>query len=153
MEYVPNGTLLDLLQIEAKLPWDLRYQLAIDIADGIDLLHCNQILHRDLRSHNVLLYVLNNKLRAKLSDFGLSTVKSSVRTTSTTKRSDSTGTLAWMAPELFKRGGKVFPRFRCLQLRHGVMGITNSRHTIFRRTKSQFNKSMGVGRRTGEDTG
>ncbi len=109
MEYVPNGTLFDLLQYqsEAKLPWDLRYQLAIDIADGIALLHRQHILHRDLRSHNILLNIVEGRLRAKLSDFGLSTVKSSVRTHSTViKKTESVGTLAWMAPELHKRGGQ-----------------------------------------------
>ena len=77
MEYVPNGTLFDLLQCqsETKLPWDLRYQLAADIADGIALLHRQHILHRDLRSHNILLNIIDGRLRAKLSDFGLSTVK------------------------------------------------------------------------------
>ncbi len=111
MEYLPHGTLFDLLQTqsEAKLPWDLRYQLAIDIADGIALLHRQQILHCDLRSHNVLLTITDGHLRAKLSDFGLSIVKSSVRATTTTKKMDSVGTRAWMAPELHKRGGQSSP--------------------------------------------
>ncbi|MBS0351375.1 MAG: protein kinase, partial [Proteobacteria bacterium] len=112
MEYVPNGTLFDLLQLysEAKLPWDLRYQLAADIADGIALLHCQHILHRDLRSHNILLNIIDGRLRAKLSDFGLSTVKTSVRTHSTVaKKTESVGTRAWMAPELHKRGGQSSP--------------------------------------------
>ena len=112
MEYVPNGTLFDLLQLysEAKLPWDLRYQLAVDIADGIALLHRQHILHRDLRSHNILLNITEGRLRAKLSDFGLSTVKSSVRTYSTVpKKTESVGTLAWMAPELHTRGGQSSP--------------------------------------------
>ncbi len=111
MEYLPHGTLFDLLQrqSEAKLPWDLRYQLAIDIADGIALLHRQHILHRDLRSHNVLLTITDGRLRAKLSDFGLSTVKSSVRATTTSKKTDSVGTRAWMAPELHKRGGQSSP--------------------------------------------
>ena len=105
MEYVPNGTLFALLQHQTELPWDLRYQLAADIADGIDLLHRQHILHRDLRSHNVLLYILEGRLRAKLSDFGLSTVKNSVRTTTTKTTTNSAGTLAWMAPELHNPDG------------------------------------------------
>ena len=112
MEYVPNGTLFDLLQLhrEAKLPWDLRYQLAADIADGIALLHRQHILHRDLRSHNILLNITEGRLRAKLSDFGLSTVKSSIRTYSNvTKKIENVGARAWMAPELHKRGGQSSP--------------------------------------------
>ncbi len=112
MEYVPNGTLFDLLQLhnETKLPWDLYYQLAADIAEGIALLHCQNILHRDLRSHNVLLNINEGRLRAKLSDFGLSTVKSSIRTYSTvTRKTENVGARAWMAPELHKRGGQPSP--------------------------------------------
>ena len=105
MEYVPNGTLFELLQNEQELPWDLRCQLAMDIVDGIDFLHRQSIFHRDLRSHNVLLSIFDDHLRAKLSDFGLSTVKSSVRTTSS-QRMNSAGTVAWMAPELFERRGQ-----------------------------------------------
>jgi serine/threonine protein kinase len=111
MEYLPHGTLFDLLQTqgeqgEAKLPWDLRYQLALDIADGVALVHRQKILHRDLRSPNILLTIADGHLRGKLSDFGLSTVKSSVRATSTTRKTDSVARRAWIAPELHKRGGQ-----------------------------------------------
>ncbi len=109
MEYVPNGTLFALLQTQSKdkLPWDLFYQLAIDIANGIALLHSKDILHRDLRSHNILLTIFDGRLRAKLSDFGLSTVKNSARSSST--RMEGTGTRAWMAPELHKPNGQSSP--------------------------------------------
>jgi serine/threonine protein kinase len=111
MEYVPNGTLFDLMQLQKerskeKLPWDLCYQLAADIANGIALLHSQNILHRDLRSHNILLNITEGRLRAKLSDFGLSTVKHSVRTSSTQRKTQNVGTLAWMAPELHEWTGE-----------------------------------------------
>jgi serine/threonine protein kinase len=103
MEYVPNRTLFDLLHRKSDLPdlpWDLRYQLASDIAEGLALLHSQGILHRDLRSHNVLLTIFEGRLRAKLSDFGLSTIKHSLRTQTAKKTHSAAGTLAWMAPEL-----------------------------------------------------
>ncbi len=108
MEYMSYGTLFELLQRWPKLPEDLMYQIALDVAYGLDLLHRQSILHRDLRSHNVLLRIYAGRVRGTLSDFGLSTVKNSVRTT-TTKRKENQGTLAWMAPELLKRGGKSSP--------------------------------------------
>ena len=96
MELMPKGSLNQLLHNGQELPWDLRYQIAQDIAHGLNLLHNDDILHRDLKSDNVL---LDDRLRAKLSDFGLSKIKNSSR--STTKRTQAVGTEGWMAPELF----------------------------------------------------
>ncbi len=96
MELMPKGSLNQLLHNGQDLPWYLRCQIAQDITHGLILLHNDNILHRDLKSENIL---LDERLRAKLSDFGLSKIKSSSR--STTKRSQAVGTEGWMAPELF----------------------------------------------------
>ena len=102
MELMPKASLYDLLHNGQPLPWNIRYQIAQDIAYGLRLLHARHILHRDLKSLNVL---LDDRLRAKLTDFGLAKVKSNSR--STTKASDeSVGTIAWMAPELFSLSPK-----------------------------------------------
>ncbi len=108
MEYLPMGTLFRLLHKEDVdlLPWDLCYQLALDIARGLQILHGQNILHRDLRSQNILLFIQDQRLRAKLSDFGLSTVKNSIRRTTTDAKSlRGAGTLGWKAPELLKPDG------------------------------------------------
>jgi serine/threonine protein kinase len=60
-------------------------------------LFAENILHRDLKSLNVL---LDDRYRAKLCDFGLAKVKTE---TSSSTKNEVAGTLAWMAPELFKR--------------------------------------------------
>lgn len=95
MEYMPRGSLHKILHSKQDLSWEIRIKIAIDIACGLNFLHHEDILHRDVKSSNVL---VNNEFGAKLSDFGLSKIK-----TETMKSgSKAVGTLAWMAPELAK---------------------------------------------------
>ena len=95
---MPYGSLYDLLQNNQPLPWSLRYNIAMDITAGLSILHSKSILHRDLKSMNVL---LDDRMRAKLTDFGLSRIKNETSSSMSTQATDkSVGTLAWMAPEL-----------------------------------------------------
>jgi ankyrin repeat protein len=100
MELMVGGSLYDVLHSAKEMPWEIRSSIAKDIAVGLTYLHEHGILHRDLKSLNVL---LDDRMRAKLSDFGLSKVKT--ETMASTAASEK-GTLCWMAPELFKRGAK-----------------------------------------------
>lgn len=100
-EYMQMGSLYDVLKNqEIDLPWgQVRFRIARDIAKGIAYLHDREMIHRDIKSPNIL---LDANYNAKLSDFGL--IK--VRFTSETKLQSITGgqlvgTLYWLAPELF----------------------------------------------------
>ncbi len=97
MELMPYGSLNQLLHNGQALDWKIRYQISEDIAHGLLLLHGDGILHRDLKSDNVL---LDDRFRAKLSDFGLAKIKSTARSSSN-RGGLSLGTEGWMAPELF----------------------------------------------------
>ncbi len=103
MEYMSGGSLYGVLRSNRVFSWAERYRIALDTAAGVSYLHGSEIVHRDLKSLNIL---LDNNYRAKLTDFGLATVK---KETSTQSKQDSAGTLLWMAPELFKRGGRCTP--------------------------------------------
>jgi len=72
------------------------------MASGLAFLHQEHIVHRDIKSLNVL---LDQSYRAKLTDFGLSKVKTETKSQSmaTQTSKDAVGTIAWMAPELFER--------------------------------------------------
>ncbi len=71
------------------------FRWAKEIAAGVHYLHKNKIIHRDLKSGNVLLMA---DLTAKVCDFG--SAKATDNTI--TKQSQKTGTANWMPPEAIK---------------------------------------------------
>ncbi|CAO2834036.1 unnamed protein product [Amaranthus hypochondriacus] len=76
-EYISNGTLSELLHnssVDLIFTWEMRLRIAYETAIAIDYLHVGfptPIYHRDIKSSNIL---LDDKLRAKISDFGISRV-------------------------------------------------------------------------------
>ncbi|KAF6137648.1 hypothetical protein GIB67_030540 [Kingdonia uniflora] len=81
------------------LSWKLRYKVAIEVARALVYLHqdcCPHILHLDIKPENIL---LDEKLRAVLSDFGLSKLTNEDEDEVHTKM--IRGTAGYMAPEWF----------------------------------------------------
>ncbi|XP_022988480.1 LEAF RUST 10 DISEASE-RESISTANCE LOCUS RECEPTOR-LIKE PROTEIN KINASE-like 1.2 isoform X2 [Cucurbita maxima] len=72
-EYVPNGTVADHLHGKlakpGKLPWSTRLKIAIETAGALVYLHASEIIHRDVKTNNIL---LDNHYSVKVADFGLS---------------------------------------------------------------------------------
>ncbi|KAK3026768.1 hypothetical protein RJ639_040307 [Escallonia herrerae] len=72
-EYMPNGSLGEMLHGKkgGHLHWDTRYKIAVEAAKGLCYLHhdCSPlILHRDVKSNNIL---LDSNFEAHVADFGL----------------------------------------------------------------------------------
>ncbi|XP_052176864.1 LEAF RUST 10 DISEASE-RESISTANCE LOCUS RECEPTOR-LIKE PROTEIN KINASE-like 1.2 [Diospyros lotus] len=73
-EYVPNGTVADHLHgVRSKpagcLSWLTRMSIAIDTAAALAYLHASDVIHRDVKTNNIL---LDNNFSVKVADFGLS---------------------------------------------------------------------------------
>uniref|UniRef100_A0A251S7W1 Putative concanavalin A-like lectin/glucanase domain, Serine/threonine-protein kinase, Ulk1/Ulk2 n=1 Tax=Helianthus annuus TaxID=4232 RepID=A0A251S7W1_HELAN len=72
-EYVPNGTVADHLHGEQANPylltWPIRMNIAIETASALVYLHTSEIIHRDVKTTNIL---LDHNFGVKVADLGLS---------------------------------------------------------------------------------
>ncbi|EQC29266.1 TKL protein kinase [Saprolegnia diclina VS20] len=92
-EFMQSGALTDLIRQRKPTPIDF-FRIAREIAMGMNYLHLCSIMHRDLKSGNVLLDAYGT---VKISDFGLSCVLEIGHSSDLTAE---TGTYRWMAPEV-----------------------------------------------------
>ncbi|KAJ1439055.1 Serine-threonine/tyrosine-protein kinase, catalytic domain [Sesbania bispinosa] len=95
-EYLAGGSLRKYLHQQGphSVPLKLVLKLALDIARGMQYLHSQGVLHRDLKSENLL---LGEDMCVKVADFGISCLESQ-----TGSAKGFTGTYRWMAPEMIR---------------------------------------------------
>ncbi|GBC26197.2 kinase-like domain-containing protein [Rhizophagus irregularis DAOM 181602=DAOM 197198] len=78
MQYADCSDLQNYLKDNFKnLTWDDKKKLAFQIADGLNYLHNENILHRDLHSKNIVIHEHN----AKITDFGISKIQNDPNST------------------------------------------------------------------------
>jgi serine/threonine protein kinase len=90
----------------------VRYQFALDIANGLEALHHLKIVHGDVKPDNVLVFAgltENVPFQAKLSDFGVCVDLEAPD--GRFSLSDYRGTPAWLAPELISGDISKFGKF------------------------------------------
>ncbi|KAG0538133.1 hypothetical protein BDA96_03G209000 [Sorghum bicolor] len=101
-EYMPHGSLDKyIFSAERSFSWDKLNEIALGIARGINYLHlgCDmQILHFDIKPHNIL---LDSNFVPKVADFGLA--KLYPRDKSFVPASAMRGTIGYIAPEMVSR--------------------------------------------------
>lgn len=100
-EYVSDGSLEDLLDLQGIIPIETLVKLSIGILDGLQYLHEQRIIHCDLKPANILL----EENIPRLADFGISKVKKTSLTFDVPNKSVS-GTPPYISPEIW-RGKKA----------------------------------------------
>ncbi|ESW27408.1 hypothetical protein PHAVU_003G199400 [Phaseolus vulgaris] len=95
VEYLAGGNLKSFLikNRRRKLAFKIVIQLALDLARGLSYLHSQKIVHRDVKTENML---LDKTRTVKIADFGVARVEAS----NPNDMTGETGTLGYMAPEV-----------------------------------------------------
>jgi tetratricopeptide (TPR) repeat protein len=117
MEYLDGITLSSKIREDGPLSWKEALRITLEICEGLRIIHENGIIHRDLKSGNIMVCEQNGSTRIVLVDFGLardfqsvspaSGVQGPARTRKTNPQAIM-GTPAYMAPEQFE-GNTVSP--------------------------------------------
>ncbi|XP_059652149.1 leucine-rich repeat receptor protein kinase HPCA1-like isoform X2 [Cornus florida] len=100
-EFIPNGTLRESVSGKSgiRLDWARRLRVALGAAKGLQYLHVlanPPIIHRDIKSNNIL---LDERLNAKVADFGLSKLMGDAEKGHVTTQVK--GTMGYLDPEYY----------------------------------------------------
>lgn len=101
MDYLEGPTLRDFLEFHRRLPVVVALDLAVEMAEALEAIHAEALVHRDLTPSNIILDRRSH--RPVLCDFGISRDLGL-----TTQTGSAVGTLAYMPPEQMR--GRATPR-------------------------------------------
>ena len=98
MELIQGKTLKEIIKEEGTLPWKWSVNIAIQIASALEAAHKNNIVHRDIKPHNI---IITEDGIAKVTDFGIA---KAVSNSTITAFGTTIGSVHYFSPE-HARGG------------------------------------------------
>jgi len=98
MEYIKGQTLKELIKSKGALGVEYATNISLQIASALEHAHANHIVHRDIKSHNIMIKDDNT---VKVTDFGIARAVSSSTITNT---GNIIGSVHYFSPEQ-ARGG------------------------------------------------
>ena len=98
MELIQGKTLKEIIKEEGTLPWKWSVNIAIQIASALEAAHKNNIVHRDIKPHNI---IITEDGVAKVTDFGIA---KAVSNSTITAFGTTIGSVHYFSPE-HARGG------------------------------------------------
>ena len=107
VEYMSLGSLYDVLSDKKiEFTWPNRWSIALQMTKGVNYLHTlpDRIIHRDIKSPNILMSEGVKGFLVKIGDFGLAKIRH--ETSRQSRDGSAVGTIPWKAPELLKITGK-----------------------------------------------
>ena len=96
MNYAPFGTLRDYFPKHTRLPLPTAVSYIKQVADALQYVHDQMLIHRDIKPHNML---VGPEKQVWLSDFGVAMLSQSLDSNSSSDASDFEGTVVYAAPE------------------------------------------------------
>ncbi|MBI1805757.1 MAG: tetratricopeptide repeat protein [Ignavibacteria bacterium] len=93
LEFLPGGTLKEKIRRHGTLPVEEAVDVAAQIAEGLSYAHSKYVVHRDIKSDNIM---FSDDGIPKITDFGISKIKTA---TTKTRTEVIAGTIAYMSPE------------------------------------------------------
>ncbi len=98
MELIQGKTLKEIIVEDGSLPWKWAVNVAIQIASALEVAHKNNIIHRDIKPHNI---IITEEGIAKVTDFGIA---KAVSNSTITAFGTTIGSVHYFSPE-HARGG------------------------------------------------